>query len=88
MWDAQGRTPPPPLHYKNNYFGWTVGAGIEQALTEHLSVKLEYSYADLGKKQFNWKQTALTPAGPWNVDGTYGVSLQQHDFKVGLTYRF
>lgn len=33
--------------------GWTVGAGIEYALTEHWTAKTEYLYTDLGSKSYD-----------------------------------
>ncbi len=36
----------------NNYFGWTPSAGLEFAITKNLMARAEYSYYDLGKKQF------------------------------------
>jgi outer membrane immunogenic protein len=32
--------------------GWTAGAGMEFALTNHVSAKAEYMYFDLGKEHF------------------------------------
>jgi outer membrane protein OmpA-like peptidoglycan-associated protein/opacity protein-like surface antigen len=36
----------------NTYIGWTPSAGLEFAITQNLKARLEYSYYDLGKKQF------------------------------------
>jgi outer membrane immunogenic protein len=30
--------------------GWTIGGGLEQALTDHITVKVEALYVDLGTK--------------------------------------
>ena len=67
---------------------WTLGAGVEYALTNNISAKLEYLYVDLKSLRFN------SVYGPNAFDpGTYtmqhrarlgGLSL----FKVGLNYRF
>ena len=47
--------------------GWTVGAGVEHAITPAWSVKIEYDYAGLGG------ETVATPAGL--VQPTPGVNL-------------
>lgn len=57
--------------------GWTVGAGVEAAMTENLSVKLEYLYVDLGDEDFF---NIAAPVGSFDVDG--------HIVRAGLNYRF
>ena len=65
----------------------TVGAGVEALLTDRLSVKLEYAYADLGKSTSQLGSYIDVP----NVV-RQSVSLQEdltlHTVKVGLNYRF
>ncbi|MFJ6323120.1 MULTISPECIES: outer membrane protein [unclassified Rhizobium] len=56
--------------------GWTVGAGIEHAFTDHVTAKLEYQYVDFGSSNmggdaFNSK-----------------ASLDFHAIRVGLNYKF
>ena len=67
--------------------GWTIGAGVEALLTDRLSVKLEYAYADLGKSTSQLGSYIDVP----NVV-RQSVSLQEdltlHTVKVGLNYRF
>jgi len=36
--------------FSDNFVGWTVGAGLEVAVTDNISLKGEYLYADLGTK--------------------------------------
>jgi outer membrane immunogenic protein len=51
-------TAPPPLgpyfspkwDHKDTEWGWTLGAGVEYALTNNISVKAEYLYYDLGDR--------------------------------------
>ncbi|MFG1299221.1 outer membrane protein [Xanthobacter sp. V3C-3] len=54
--------------------GWTAGAGIEYALTEHWTAKTEYLYTDLGSKTYD----ALGLSS--------GVTSQTA--KVGINYKF
>ncbi|MDF2996258.1 MAG: porin [Xanthobacteraceae bacterium] len=63
-------------------WGWTVGAGLEYAITNNLTFKTEYLYVDLGK-------TNLV-----NIDGgeDFGFDLDVetkfHTIKAGLNYKF
>ena len=65
--------------YEDTYFGWTVGGGMEFAVSEAVSIKAEYSYIDLGS------QTA--PAGTLGTDG-FTASPIVHLIKVGANYHF
>jgi len=60
------------------YTGWTVGAGLEYAVTSHVTAKIEYLYADLGSKNFD-----VPEFGQTSVDLS---SLQT--VKFGLNYKF
>ena len=65
--------------YSDTFTGWTIGGGVEAAVTESLSAKLEYSYADYGDK--------TAPANTLGaIAGT--VSPTSHAVKLGLNYRF
>lgn len=55
--------------------GWTVGAGVEYALTPNWTVRGEYLYANYGSKTFF---SALTPP----------ISLQTHKVRIGVNYLF
>lgn len=65
--------------YSDTYTGWTVGAGVETALTQHLSAKLEYDYSNFGDR--------TAPANTLNTTSST-TSLTSHAIKVGLNYRF
>jgi outer membrane immunogenic protein len=76
--------------------GWTIGAGIESAISSQWSWKLEYLYVDLGGSS----ASSSLPNGncygpPGACDNTAGVgsTRQNHDFtdnivRVGLNYKF
>ncbi|MDH6231061.1 outer membrane immunogenic protein [Mesorhizobium soli] len=57
--------------------GWTVGAGVEYAVTDHVSLKTEYAYTDLGKAR---------------VFDSLGSGLDRkvnfHTVKFGINYKF
>ncbi len=61
------------------YTGWTVGGGLEYAITRNWLVKAEYLYADLGTNRISLR-TAL--------GGDADVSLKQHVGRVGVNYKF
>jgi len=56
--------------------GWVLGGGLEYALTNHVTAKAEYLYADLGSHDFE------LDAGPFRAD----VIVQTA--KLGLNYKF
>jgi len=58
--------------------GWTVGAGIEFAITGHWTAKAEYLYVDLGK--FN---CALNCGA-----ASDNVSFNANIVRAGVNYRF
>lgn len=57
--------------------GWTAGVGAETMLTQNISARLEYRYADFGKKDVTFGNI-VAPA----------VKLQSHDIRVGVGYKF
>lgn len=63
--------------------GWTVGAGAEYAVTDHVTFKGEYLYTDLGKS------TLYSGDLGGLVDNvTLKNDLAFHTFRVGLNYKF
>lgn len=60
------------------YTGWTVGGGIEWALPDNWSAKIEYLYVDLGKKDL----FDIVPGTPESVSAKMNV------VRVGLSYKF
>ncbi len=73
--------------------GYTVGVGVEQALTPAWSIKLEYDYADYGRERIATPQTFAQVSPPRNlfaaVDrSSTSVDQDSHTFKVGLNYHF
>jgi len=60
------------------HFGWTVGAGVEIAATEELSVNLEYRYSDLGEQLYDWSGPGTNPT----------IGLTTHTVTAGLHWNF
>jgi len=61
--------------------GWTVGAGVEWAVWENWSVKLEYDYLDFGSRTVAFNDPLL---GAANIS----VSQRISEVKLGVNYRF
>lgn len=66
----------------NTHTGWTLGAGIEASLTDSLSVKTEYLYVDLNKKNYGY---AFAPGGPTTV---VSADHHSHIVRAGVNWRF
>jgi outer membrane immunogenic protein len=62
----------------NTHVGWTLGAGLEWALANNWTAKIEYLYLDLGSENYF--------GGPGA--GGFDADLQVHTLKLGLNYRF
>ncbi len=63
-----------------NRIGWTVGAGLEYAISDRMSIKAEYLYMDLGGENY---------AGTWfglPVDGD--IDLTSDRASLGVNFRF
>jgi high affinity Mn2+ porin len=61
-----------------NHWGWTVGAGVEYALTGNWTAKVEYNFIDLGSTTYSLQ---TSPASSVAVDPKI------HLVKLGLNYR-
>lgn len=56
--------------------GYTVGAGIEHAFTDNVSLKTEYLYTDLGKVKFT------------DMPAESGVKTTFQTVRIGVNYKF
>jgi outer membrane immunogenic protein len=76
-------TPPDPGSsgvYSAVGLGWSVGAGVEVAVTETVSLKAEVSHINLGSVQ--------APAGTVGAANAYDLTGSANVFKVGLNFGF
>jgi outer membrane immunogenic protein len=60
--------------------GWTAGAGVEMAFTEHLLVRAEYRYSDFGKYRFD--SVVTFPGLTGEQQPTFNT------VRVGAAYKF
>ncbi len=70
-----------PFYLQNSQgrVGWTVGGGVEYALTNNWSVRGEYRYSDFGHQS-----DALAPVAAVPVDH----HVVEHAVRVGFSYKF
>ncbi len=68
---------------KATNWGWTVGGGIEHALTSRWSVNLEYQYFDFGTDT-----VSLTVPNAIAAVASERIGTQLHVTKMGVNYRF
>lgn len=61
--------------------GYTVGAGIEYALTDHVSLQTEYSFVDLGEDE-------VVSGGDAVANFSVDEDVQIHSIKAGINFRF
>lgn len=61
--------------------GWTLGAGVEYAVTNNWTLKSEYLYTDLGKRFFNYIDEE-------NVNINMENKVNFHTVRLGLNYKF
>jgi len=61
---------------RQTHLGWTVGAGVDQKLTDNVFGRLEYRYTDLGRKSY------ATPAV------SADIKPHNHRISVGMGMKF
>jgi outer membrane immunogenic protein len=66
--------------------GWTIGGGVEYALTNNWTVRGEYLYADLGKTEFS-TPIATIPAFA-GLSATGHISYNASIFRAAVNYKF
>ncbi|MBA9083052.1 MULTISPECIES: outer membrane protein [Bartonella] len=54
--------------------GYTLGAGVDFAMTDSVILRAEYRYSDFGKKSF--------------INDNVEVDVKTNDFRVGVAYKF
>ncbi|QJP12494.1 porin family protein [Starkeya sp. ORNL1] len=70
-------------------WGWTVGAGIEYAITDHWTFKTEYLYVDLGSQTLFDDGTEGYVGNDYLVVGAkVDVETTFHTIKAGINYKW
>ena len=70
-----------PSHLQSDHFGWTIGGGMEHAVTDNLRIKLDYLYTKLGSANYY----STTCATTCDIDVNWG---EEHEVRLGLNYAF
>lgn len=70
------------LRYSSTHIGWTIGAGLEYAVTDNLIARVEYRYTDYGKKDY--LDYAASAEGRFNDR----INLKTHTIRAGISYKF
>ena len=65
-------------------WGWTIGGGVEAALSRNWSIKAEYLYVDLQKGTY-FSPDLIVPNA---IIGTRAIHLNNDIVRAGLRYRF
>jgi opacity protein-like surface antigen len=83
----------PAASLDGSRWGWTVGAGVEQALAPAWTVKMEYDYANFGSVDAPTPASYVqrVPGSPfvWTTPpGTTSASQNIQTFKLGLNMKF
>lgn len=69
-----------------SHWGWTAGLGLEYAMTDNWSAKVEYNYIDFGTRNVGFANLAPAP-GVRGIDG-FDIDQTMHVVKFGVNYRF
>jgi outer membrane immunogenic protein len=68
--------------------GWTVGGGVEYAVTNNITIKGEYLYADLGSSNFTSVGNAAAATFFPGVYVSGKVDYNASIFRAGVNYKF
>jgi outer membrane immunogenic protein len=68
--------------------GWTVGGGVEYALTNNWTIRGEYLYADLGSNNFTSVGNAVAAAEFPGVYGSGHIDWNASIFRAAVNYKF
>jgi outer membrane immunogenic protein len=80
--DLDGIIAAVPDHINGSHWGWSIGGGIEQAMSDHFRVRLEYLYTRFSGDNYFESVCGL---GSCDVDIH---DFDDHEVKVGLIWAF
>jgi outer membrane immunogenic protein len=67
-----------PFSRKEDHVGWTIGGGIEHAMTDNFRIRLDYLYTEMNNKVYR-------PCGTCNIDVDWGG---EHEVRLGALWAF
>lgn len=53
-------------HDKDNFDGWSLGGGVERAITDHVTARVEYRYSDLGTHGADFDRHQILAGVAWH----------------------
>jgi outer membrane immunogenic protein len=68
--------------------GWTIGGGVEYAITNNITIKGEYLYADLGNTNFTSLGNAASAIAFPGVTVSGHIDYNASIFRAGVNYKF
>ena len=68
--------------------GWTIGGGVEYAITNNITIKGEYLYADLGSSKFTTTPNGFAAANFPGVVASGKIDWNASIFRAGVNYKF
>jgi outer membrane immunogenic protein len=68
--------------------GWVIGGGVEYAVTNNITIKGEYLYADLGSSNFSTTPNGFATANFPGVVASGKVAWNASIFRAGVNYKF
>jgi outer membrane immunogenic protein len=73
---TKGKLSVPGYSDSDTFHGWTVGVGVDYAVTDNIFARAEYRYNDFGKNTY--------------TDGadSYSLKVREHQVNVGVGYKF
>lgn len=71
--------------FGGNRVGWTVGAGVQYALSSNWSTRIEYRYTDFGSKSLRFESFCCSS---YDKGGATRAQINDHRITVGMSYRF
>lgn len=75
-----------PFNPSEQLTGWTVGAGVEHALTAKLNLRLDYRYSDLSG-DFNFTSGGQGGTQPGDIH-SFDLDMKSHELRLGAVFRF
>ncbi|MER9356774.1 porin family protein [Mesorhizobium sp. M0514] len=64
-----------PGSFGDTFTGWTIGVGLDYAMTDNLLLRAEYRYTDFGSKSFG-------------APSDSSVDLKTNEVRLGIAYKF
>jgi outer membrane immunogenic protein len=64
--------------FSDTFTGWTIGGGLEYAVTDNIIVRGEYRYTDFGSEEY----PVETPLD------AHDLEVESHDVRFGVSYKF